>query len=199
MIILALICVPICGVLLAAEKLLLLGGQTPEVAAMTAAYVRLVMFNIASTEDVQTTCSVQSAHCNIVDFAHPHSCSMPRLWHLHQSHQTHTLCPSCSQDEVFCFQSDTISQFSVLNSSFCTWQDKWYGLNRTMLWLCFCQDATLRCASTCVSWAHTATSSPADMCGNTVRSREGLGPQSPLALTIYSFYADHSHDCTLCW
>ncbi|KAL3136652.1 hypothetical protein ABBQ38_005893 [Trebouxia sp. C0009 RCD-2024] len=40
MIILALICVPICGVLLAAEKLLLLGGQTPEVAAMTAAYVR---------------------------------------------------------------------------------------------------------------------------------------------------------------
>lgn len=41
-IILGLICIPICGVLLTAEKLLLLGGQTPEVAAMTAAYVRLV-------------------------------------------------------------------------------------------------------------------------------------------------------------
>ena len=41
MIILGLICIPICGVLLATEKLLLLGGQTPAVAAMTAAYVRL--------------------------------------------------------------------------------------------------------------------------------------------------------------
>ena len=40
MIILGLICVPICGVLLATEKLLLLGGQTPAVAVMTAAYVR---------------------------------------------------------------------------------------------------------------------------------------------------------------
>ena len=40
MIILGLICVPICGVLLAIERLLLLGGQTPAVAAMTAAYVR---------------------------------------------------------------------------------------------------------------------------------------------------------------
>lgn len=40
MIILGLICIPICGVLLATEKLLLLGGQTPAVAVMTAAYVR---------------------------------------------------------------------------------------------------------------------------------------------------------------
>ena len=40
MIILGLVCIPICGVLLATEKLLLLGGQTPAVAAMTAAYVR---------------------------------------------------------------------------------------------------------------------------------------------------------------
>lgn len=41
MIILGLVCVPICGILLSTEKLLLLGGQTPAVAAMTAAYVRL--------------------------------------------------------------------------------------------------------------------------------------------------------------
>ena len=40
MIILGLICIPICGTLLATEKLLLIGGQTPDVAAMTAAYVR---------------------------------------------------------------------------------------------------------------------------------------------------------------
>lgn len=40
MLILALVCIPICGVLLATEKLLLLGGQAPAVAAMTAAYVR---------------------------------------------------------------------------------------------------------------------------------------------------------------
>lgn len=40
MLILALVCIPICGVLLATEKLLLLGGQAPPVAAMTAAYVR---------------------------------------------------------------------------------------------------------------------------------------------------------------
>lgn len=40
MIILGLLCIPICGVLLATEKLLLLGGQMPTVAAMTAAYVR---------------------------------------------------------------------------------------------------------------------------------------------------------------
>ena len=47
MIILGLVCIPICGILLAAEKLLLLGGQTPAVAAMTAAYVRLVPVAIA--------------------------------------------------------------------------------------------------------------------------------------------------------
>lgn len=40
MIILGLVCFPICGILLAIEKLLLLGGQTAAVAAMTAAYVR---------------------------------------------------------------------------------------------------------------------------------------------------------------
>lgn len=40
MIILGLVCIPICGMLLAIEKLLLLGGQTAAVAAMTAAYVR---------------------------------------------------------------------------------------------------------------------------------------------------------------
>lgn len=53
MIILGLLCIPICGVLLATEKLLLLGGQMPTVAAMTAAYVRS-----ASASASQYICTV---------------------------------------------------------------------------------------------------------------------------------------------
>ena len=82
MIILALICVPICGVLLAAENLLLLGGQTAEVAAMTAAYVRLVTL---------------SAH-----LAHPQS-SAAWLWFGQLQRQSHSLTATVLPLSEMCF------------------------------------------------------------------------------------------------
>lgn len=78
MIILALICIPICGVLLATEKLLLLGGQTPAVAVMTAAYVR----QVHHTLNAQSVCTMVLS-CAVRTCRH--------VWGIHGNRLTWTL------------------------------------------------------------------------------------------------------------